>query len=90
MILVEGKPREIYSYDDEGYALAKLDLQVSTVADLPALGGVVAGTSYKCGKGSWAQIIQSGGFRTLDDNGTWYKVGSSSDEETTQAEGGEG
>ena len=74
MILVEGKPREIYSYDDEGYALAKLDLQVSTAEELPTLGGVVEGTKYKCGIGSAAQIVQADEltFVTLDEDETWY------------------
>lgn len=87
MVRIEGQPRCINEYDN-GVPVAVLDLQVSTVGDLPAKGATVDG--YKVAAGSWAQIIQTGGFRTLDDNGTWYKVGSSSDEETTQAEGGEG
>ena len=74
MILVEGEPRAIYSYDDEGYALAKVDLQVSTASDLPTLGGVIEGTKLKCGKGSTAQIIQAEEptMVTMDDDGNWY------------------
>ena len=55
MCILASKPETIYSFDGTYYT-AKLDLQVSTAADLPELGGVVEGTPYKCGKGSMAQI----------------------------------
>ena len=74
MCILAQKPETIYEHAD-GYYLAKLDLQVSTAADLPELGGVVEGTPYKCGKGSMAQIVQADEptFVTLDgDDGVWY------------------
>ena len=74
MCILARKPETIYSFDGS-YYLAKLDLQVSTAADLPTLGGVVAGTPYKCGEGSIAQIVQADEptFVTLDSSDeTWY------------------
>ena len=53
-----------------GVQIAVLDLQVSTVAELPDLGDMVE--SYKLQAGSIAQIIQSDTMVTLDDDGTWY------------------
>ena len=47
-----------------------VDLQVSTAADLPALGGNVAGIVIAAG--SIAQVVQTGDFVTLDSNGSWY------------------
>ena len=74
MCILANKPETIYEYAD-GYYTAKLDLQVSTAADLPELGGVVPGTPYKCGAGSTAQIVQADEptFVTLDSSDdTWY------------------
>lgn len=48
-----------------------LDLQVSTVAELPALNEEL-GTRLIVGAGSIAQVIQTGAWYTLDENGTWY------------------
>ena len=75
MCILANKPEIIYEHDDEGYAIAQVDLKVSTAADLPTLEGVVEGTKYKCGKGSTAQIVQADSptFVTLDgDDGVWY------------------
>lgn len=47
-----------------------VDMQVSTVAELPDknenVGGIIIAP------GSIAQVIQTGAWYTLDDNGTWY------------------
>ena len=56
---------------NDGSGRAVLDLQVSTVAELPALNAEL-GTRLKVGAGSIAQVIQTGAWYTLDDNGTWY------------------
>ena len=73
MLTIE-KPRCVIGMD-AGKIVAKLDLQASTAADLPALGDVV--DSYKVAAGSIAQLIQAGYFVTLDDNGVWYRFGGS-------------
>ncbi len=49
------------------------DLQVSTVAELPAKNSSVAGTVILAG--SVAYIIQTGDWCTLDDDGKWYSNG---------------
>lgn len=51
-----------------------IDIQVSTAEELPDLNDVVIGC--KIGAGSIAQIIQTGAFATLDDDGKWYSNGS--------------
>lgn len=56
---------------NDGSGRGVLDLQVSTVAELPALNEEL-GMRIKVGAGSIAQVIQTGGWYTLDDNGTWY------------------
>lgn len=56
---------------NDGSGRAVLDLQVSTVAELPALNEEL-GTRLKVGAGSIAQVIQAGAWYTLDENGTWY------------------
>lgn len=59
--------------DDTGALCAKLDLQVSTAAELPSIGDVIGG--FKVQAGSYAQIIQAAAVVTLDDDttaGTWY------------------
>lgn len=55
----------------DGAGNAVLDLQVSTVGELPAIGAEI-GYRMKVSAGSVSQVIQSGVFYTLDDNGTWY------------------
>ena len=47
-----------------------VDLQVSTIEELPALNQDI--NTIIVAAGSIAQVIQSGTFYTLDDNGTWY------------------
>lgn len=56
---------------NDGAGRAVLDLQVSTVSELPALGQTI-GFRLKLSAGSVAQVIQTGAFYTLDENGTWY------------------
>lgn len=56
---------------NDGSGNAVLDLQVSTVSELPALGDQLGIKLIVCA-GSVAQVIQTGGWYTLDDNGTWY------------------
>lgn len=59
------------AYSLSGHApAAVVDLQVSTVAELPAIGDTSLGV--KIAAGSIAQCIQTGKFYTLDDGGTWY------------------
>lgn len=47
-----------------------VDLQVSTADELPALGSDVDGIVIAAG--SIAQIIQTGEWATLDEDGSWY------------------
>lgn len=47
-----------------------VDLQVSTIKELPTLNQDI--NTIIVAAGSIAQVIQSGTFYTLDDNGTWY------------------
>lgn len=56
---------------NDGAGNAVVDIQVSTAEELPAKGDVI-GYNVKIKAGSIAQVIQSGTFYTLDDNGTWY------------------
>lgn len=56
---------------NDGSGNAVLDMQVSTVSELPALGDQLGIKLIVCA-GSVAQVIQTGGWYTLDDNGTWY------------------
>ena len=60
-----------YTRYNDGSGRAVLDLQVSTVAELPALNEEL-GMRLIVGAGSIAQVIQTGAWYTLDDNGTWY------------------
>ncbi len=55
-----------------GKRVAKIDIQVSTVEELPHLGDVIG--DYVLAAGSTAQIIQSDKplYLTIDANGTWY------------------
>lgn len=71
MVRIE-KVREVLGFVD-GITEAVLDLQVSTVEDLPSLGDTVK--QYKVEGGSIAQIIQTGQIATLDDDGSWYADG---------------
>ena len=47
-----------------------VDLQVSTTDELPTIGENIDGIIIAAG--SIAQVIQSGVYFTLDDDGTWY------------------
>ena len=69
MIRVEN-PREVIHTG--GMQEAVLDIQVSTGAELPTLRSEVSG--YIILPGSIANVIQTGGFYELDDDGTWYNT----------------
>ena len=56
-----------------GQPTSVFDIQVSTAEELPAKDEVVGGA--KIGAGSIAQIIQTGVFATLDEDGIWYANG---------------
>ena len=60
------------------------ELQCSTASDLPALHDQLDGVVI-C-EGTIAQIIQSGQFATLDDDGKWYADGSEVSTEQEQEE----
>lgn len=60
---------KVYEITSE-YIVAKVDMQVSSVDDLPAANEIVG--NVKCGYGSIAQVIQSGVFYTMDDPGEWH------------------
>lgn len=68
MMRIENIRDRRYSTDGEMFAV--VDLQVSTAAELPALGDTVDGAQVQAG--SIAQIIQTGQWATLDEDGTWY------------------
>ena len=70
--------RRIISYNS-GFPVAVLDLQVSTVAELPALNALVGGCLVAAG--SIAQVIQTGAWYTLDADGQWYFSGGVAPEE---------
>ena len=71
MVRIE-KVRNILGYVN-GAQQVVADLQASTAADLPAAGDVVDGCVIM--PGSIAQIIQTGQWATLDDDGDWYADG---------------
>lgn len=76
------KPREIKGLLN-GKIIAVLDLQVSTAEDLPAIGDVVE--NYIVAAGSIAQIIESGQWATLNDDGKWYAADGSGEVSTEAA-----
>jgi hypothetical protein len=57
---------------DKPFQKAVLDLQVSTVTDLLAIGIGDAIETFLVQPGSIAQVIQAGTWGTLDDDGKWY------------------
>ena len=59
---------------NDGSGNAVIDFQASTVSDLPTKGASFG--SLKVCAGSIAQIIQTGVFATLDEDGKWYADGS--------------
>ena len=69
MVRVENTRSDIYD-PTTGVHTCVLDLQVSTATDLPEKDGMIG--NAKVAPGSIAQIIQTGAFVTLDDDGTWY------------------
>ncbi|MBR3267906.1 MAG: hypothetical protein IKI58_04150 [Oscillospiraceae bacterium] len=70
MVQITQKPTMIKYVDDKLVAI--LDLQVSTVSELPSLGDVIDG--YAVGIGSHAEIIQADSptIVTIDEDDTWY------------------
>lgn len=68
MVRIENVRKQISS--DGTSVSAVVDLQVSTTAELPDKGEQIG--TIKIMPGSIAQVIQAGGFYTLDSNGTWY------------------
>lgn len=70
MLKIEA-PRAILGYTEaEHKPIAKLDIQVSDATELPELGGEAE--CYIVAAGSTAQIVQTGEWATLDDDGSWY------------------
>ena len=66
MIIVRNKIRIV---DDSMI----MDIQVSTVDELPAINKAIDGvTTEKVSACSIAQVVQTGVWYTLDENGTWY------------------
>lgn len=52
---------------------AIMDIQVSTVDELPAINEAIDGvTTEKVSAGSTAQVVRTGVWYTLDEDGTWY------------------
>lgn len=72
MLRIERKRQTVQT--SRGYQIAVLDLQASDYTDIPVLGGIVE-TNYIVAPGSIVQIIQTGEFATLDDDGSWYADG---------------
>ena len=69
MVRVEKVREDVYD-PTTGTHTCVLDLQVSEATDLPAKDSTVGNATVA--PGSIAQIIQTGAFVTLDDDGTWY------------------
>lgn len=68
--------------DVDANGRAVLDLQVSTVAELPTLNNLLPGSSrYIVAAGSIAQVVQTGAWYTLDADGNWYFSGGVNPEE---------
>lgn len=55
---------------NDGAGNAVVDIQVSAADDLPAKGEAIGYIKIKAG--SIAQIVQTGDFATLDNDGKWY------------------
>ena len=64
--------RSYADLSDKPFQKAVLDLQVSEVSDLLAIGIGDAIETFLIQPGSIAQIIQAGTWGTLDDDGKWY------------------
>lgn len=64
--------RAYAALDDKPFQKAVLDLQVSEVSDLLAIGIGDAIETFLIQPGSIAQIIQAGTWGTLDDDDKWY------------------
>ena len=64
--------RAYANLDDKPFQKAVLDLQVSTVTELLAIGIGDAVETFRIQPGSIAQVIQAGTWGTLDADGKWY------------------
>ena len=71
------------AYDADGTLQHVVDLDVSTAAELPAMGDVVGGG--KVLPTSTANIIQTGGWVRLDEDGKWYNADGSGEVSTEAA-----
>lgn len=71
MLRIERIRTEVYNHD--GTRDVVCDMQVSTAAELPAKDEQQDSIIYK--PGCIAQIIESGQWATLDDDGKWYADG---------------
>ena len=69
MLKIEA-PRAILGYTADHKPIAKLDMQASDATELPELNGEADG--YIVAAGSAVQLIQTGDWVTLDDDGSWY------------------
>ncbi len=58
------------TFTSDGSYLAVLDIQVSAMSDLPALGGIFCGAVVQAG--TMAHVVRKGVMLTIDDDGTWY------------------
>ena len=64
--------RAYAALDDKPFQKAVLDIQVSTVTELLAIGIGDKVETFLVQPGSIAQVIQAGTWGTLDDDGKWY------------------
>lgn len=71
------------AYDANGTLQHVVDLDVSTAAELPAIGAVVGGG--KVLPTSTANIIQTGAWARLDEDGKWYAADGSGEVSTEAA-----
>ena len=71
------------AYDANGNLQHVVDLDVSTAAELPAMGDVVGGG--KVLPTSTANIIQAGAWTRLDEDGKWYAADGSGEVSTEAA-----
>ena len=71
MVRLEGT-RAYAALTDKPFQKAVLDLQVSTVTELLAIGIDDAVETFLIQPGSIAQVIQAGTWGTLDANNKWY------------------
>lgn len=71
MLRIERIRTEVYNHDGTRDVIC--DMQVSTAAELPAKDEKLDSIIFK--PGCIAQIIETGAWATLDDDGKWYADG---------------